>query len=123
MDIAVALIAGVLAGITGAMGLGGGTVLLLYLTVFTSVNQLTAQGINILFFIPIAVVAIIVYTKKGQINWRKIAPMCIIGILGAIIGSFVIRFLDPKLLSKIFAVFIIVMGIRELFCKVQNKAK
>ncbi|MBQ7045361.1 MAG: sulfite exporter TauE/SafE family protein [Clostridia bacterium] len=120
MDIAIALIAGVLAGVTGAMGLGGGTVLLLYLTVFTQVSQLTAQGINILFFIPIAIVAIIVYTKKGQINWRAIFPVCILGMLGAILGTVIIKFIDPKILAKFFAAFIIIMGLRELFSKPQK---
>ena len=117
MDIAIALIAGVLAGITGAMGLGGGTVFLLYLTVFAGVNQLTAQGMNIIFFIAIAIVAVIVYVKKRQIDLKRIAPVCLIGVLGSIIGSVIIRFLDPSLLSKFFAVFVLIMGARELFAK------
>lgn len=117
MDIAVALIAGVLAGITGAMGLGGGTVFLLYLTVFAGVNQLTAQGMNILFFIAIAVIAVIVYVKKRQIDLKRIAPVCLLGVLGSLTGSLIIKFLDPSLLSKFFAVFILVMGARELFAK------
>ena len=57
MDI-IKIIAGLLSGIIGGMGLGGGAVLLIYLKLFENLNQIKAQGINLLFFIPIAAVAI-----------------------------------------------------------------
>ena len=56
-----ALAAGLFSGIIGGMGLGGGAVLIIYLTVFSDVDQLKAQGINLLFFIPIALLAVSVY--------------------------------------------------------------
>ena len=64
-----ALTAGLLSGIIGAMGLGGGAVLIIYLSVFTDMPQLKSQGINLLFFIPIAAAAIAVYGFKKQIKW------------------------------------------------------
>ena len=45
-----ALLAGLFSGIIGAMGLGGGAVLIIYLSVFTDMPQLEAQGINLIFF-------------------------------------------------------------------------
>ena len=66
----VALLAGLLSGIIGAMGMGGGAVLIIYLTLFASVEQLTAQGINLIFFIPIGITAILIYAKKGKIKWN-----------------------------------------------------
>ena len=68
-----ALAAGLLSGIIGAMGLGGGAVLIIYLSVFTDMPQLKSQGINLLFFIPIAAAAVAVYGFKKQIKW-KLAP-------------------------------------------------
>ena len=59
MNIA-ALLAGLMSGIIGGMGLGGGAVLIIYLTIFQGVEQLQAQGINLLFFIPIASLAPII---------------------------------------------------------------
>ena len=53
-----ALLAGLFSGIIGAMGLGGGAVLIIYLSVFTDMPQLEAQGINLIFFIPIAIAAL-----------------------------------------------------------------
>ena len=59
-----ALLAGLFSGVIGAMGLGGGAVLIIYLALFTDTAQLKAQGINLLFFIPIAAAAVIVYSIK-----------------------------------------------------------
>ena len=61
-----ALLAGLLSGIIGAMGLGGGAVLIIYLSLFTETEQLTAQGINLLFFIPTALLAVIIYAIKKK---------------------------------------------------------
>ena len=63
------ILAGFLAGIFGAMGLGGGSVLIIYLTVFAGVKQLAAQGINLIFFLPTAAVAVFVYSKKRIIKY------------------------------------------------------
>ena len=68
----IALLAGLLSGIIGAMGLGGGAVLIIYLTLFAETKQLQAQGINLLFFIPIALVAVLIYSKKKQIKWKTV---------------------------------------------------
>ena len=65
MNIA-ALLAGLFSGIIGGMGMGGGAVLIIYLTVFKNCEQLRAQGINLLFFVPIAILAVIIYTFKKQ---------------------------------------------------------
>ena len=69
MNIA-ALLAGLFSGIIGGMGLGGGAVLIMYLAVFTDTSQLKAQGINLLFFIPIGTLAVIIYAIKKKIKWK-----------------------------------------------------
>ena len=48
-----ALLAGLFSGVIGAMGLGGGAVLIIFLNIFTDYSQLEAGGINLLFFVPI----------------------------------------------------------------------
>ena len=70
-----ALIAGLLAGVIGAMGLGGGAVLIMYLSLLADIPQLKAQGINLIFFLPIALVAVSVYAFKKQIKWRTVLPL------------------------------------------------
>ena len=108
-------LAGILSGLFGAMGLGGGGVLIIYLTVFSDMNQAKAQGINIMFFIPIALIAILMYAKKKLIHWKIIVPYSALGILGAIIGAAMSNSIDSRLLSKIFGVLLLIMGVNQIF--------
>ena len=64
MSIVFACIAGFISGTAGALGLGGGGILVIYLTVFAGVEQFQAQGINLLFFIPSAAIAVFLHWKK-----------------------------------------------------------
>lgn len=112
-----ALLAGLFSGIIGGMGLGGGAVLIIYLTVFKNVEQLKAQGINLLFFIPIALTAVIIYTIKKQIKWSVTLPIAIGGILGAVGGFFLTDIIGGNFTAKLFGGFLILLGIKELFAK------
>ena len=116
MNIA-ALLAGLLSGIIGGMGLGGGAVLLIYLTVFAEVPQLTAQGINLIFFIPIGLLAVIVYSFKKQIKWKKALLIALGGIIGTFIGISAVKLIGSDITGKIFAVLLIFLGLKEVFSK------
>ncbi len=112
-----ALLAGLFSGIIGGMGLGGGAVLIIYLSVFKDVEQLKAQGINLLFFIPIALVAVIIYALKKQIKWKLTIPIAIGGILGAAGGFFLTDIIGGNFTAKLFGGFLILLGIKEIFSK------
>lgn len=111
-----ALLAGLLSGIIGAMGLGGGAVLIIYLTLFTDTNQLKAQGINLFFFLPIAMIAVVIYAFKKEIKWKKIIPIALGGILGSFLGIFLSAFLGGEFLSKLFGGGLVLLGIKEIIC-------
>lgn len=117
MSWGIAAISGTLSAIIGSMGLGGGGVLIIYFNLFTQVSQTLAQGINLIFFIPSAVVAIIIYSKKRLINFKLAMTFSLLGLFGAIIGSYLACFIDSKILSKIFAVFLLIMGIMQFRSK------
>lgn len=112
-----ALIAGLLAGVIGAMGLGGGAVLIMYLSLLADVPQLKAQGINLIFFLPIALVAVSVYAFKKQIKWRTVLPLAAGGMLGAVLGVFLADFLGTALTSKLFGAALLFFGLKEIFSK------
>ncbi len=114
MNIA-ALLAGLFSGIIGGMGLGGGAVLIIYLTVFRDVNQLKAQGMNLLFFIPIAALAVFLYARRGAINWKTVLPIATGGVVGALLGIYLSGALGSALLGKLFGGFLIILGIKEIF--------
>lgn len=110
-----ALLAGLLSGFIGAMGLGGGAVLIIYLTAFADVAQIKAQGINLLFFIPIAAVAVTVYAVRKRIKWKTVLFVAAGGVTGAIAGIFMADLLGGKILSFGFGAFLIILGIKEIF--------
>ncbi len=116
MNIA-ALLAGLLSGILGAMGLGGGAVLVIYLSLFVETEQLTSQGINLLFFIPIATIAVIIYWVKKQIKWITTLKIAAFGLLGAAVGIGLANLLGGELTAKAFGGLLVILGIAEIFKK------
>ncbi|MBE6902305.1 MAG: sulfite exporter TauE/SafE family protein [Ruminococcaceae bacterium] len=108
------IIVGFLTGVVASMGLGGGFVLMIWLTMFSDVGQKEAQGINLLFFLPIALVSLVLHIKGGLIDKSLLKKYLLGGVLGAVIGALAMQVVASELLRKLFAAFLIVFGIREL---------
>lgn len=116
-------IVGALSGVIASMGLGGGFVLLIWLTLHDGMQQRQAQGVNLLFFLPIALISVIMHLRGGLIDKRLILRMIPGGVLGAVLGTFAANMVGNDLLRKIYAVFLLVFGLRELFRKPPEKEK
>ncbi|MCL2018465.1 MAG: sulfite exporter TauE/SafE family protein [Oscillospiraceae bacterium] len=114
------IVAGFLTGITASMGLGGGFILIIYLTAFSGIGQVQAGGINLLFFLPIALISMFIHTKNKLIEWRLILPLCISGAFGVIGGSLLLGIVNETLLRKLFAGLLLIVGFREIFHKNQS---
>ena len=112
-----ALIAGLFSGTAGAMGLGGGAVLIIHLALFTDTPQLESQGINLLFFIPIALAAVTVYSLKKNIKWRLVLKTSVWGLAGSAAGLMVTGRIGGEITGKIFGGLLIIMGLLEIFGK------
>lgn len=108
------ILTGFLAGIISGMGIGGGTILIPALTLLIGINQKTAQAINLIYFIPTAIVAVITHAKNNRIEKSTLKPLIVWGIIGALIGAVVMNFLSPALLRKTFGIFLFVLGILEI---------
>ena len=106
-----------LTGIFASMGLGGGMVLIVYLTVFAGFSQLVAQGINLVFFIPIEIISLVLHTKNKLVEWKKAVPAVLWGTAAVIISAWLANRIEQSLLSKAFGIFLILMGLKELFFK------
>lgn len=111
------LIIGFLAGFAGGLGVGGGGILLLYLTAFAGTDQLAAQGINLVFFLPVAVSALFLHIKNGFVKWKTAVFAVLFGIPGVFIGSFLAEKIEPTVLRLIFSLLLLFIGTRELFKK------
>ena len=105
------VLAGLISGFIGALGLGGGGVLLMYLSIFTDLSQRQAGGINLLFFIPVGLVAVIIHAIKKQIEWKTVFKMWLGGAVGVAVGTLLAHKMNTDILSKIFAAALIVFGI------------
>ena len=97
------IIIGLLSGIAASMGFGGGFVLIIYLTVFLNADQIAAQGVNLLFFLPIALVSLIIHQKNRLIKWKVLLKLIPGGILGILLGAFISSNIDVGFLQKLFA--------------------
>ena len=117
------LIAVFVSAIISSMGLGGGGILILYLSLFKNIEQLPAQGTNLLFFIPCAVTALCIYIKEKLIKFKIILPIVLGGLAGVLSGYFLLRYLNPVYIRKAFAVMLILSGIISLFNVKKQKNK
>ena len=81
------IITGLISGVISGTGMGGGTILILVLSLFLGVEQHVAQATNLIFFIPTSIVAIIVSIKEKIIEWKTGIIIAFSGIVGAIIGA------------------------------------
>ena len=87
VDFFLAVLAGLICGVLSGFGIGGGSLLMVWLTVLLSMDQRTAQGINLLYFLPAAGCSLIFHVKNRQIVWKAVVPAAIAGCLTAIPGA------------------------------------
>ena len=112
---------GFCSGIISGMGIGGGTILIPALLFFTDITQQQAQGVNLIYFIPTAITALITHQKKGTLDWKTAKPLAILGLTGAAAGAFLAVSLESEVLRKIFGGFLFLMGLSEIFKKKKEK--
>ena len=108
------ILTGFLSGIISAMGIGGGTILIPALVFLKGMSQHQVQGINLIYFIPTAIIALFYHNKNGLIEKNIIKPLIIWGVIGAIAGSLIASNIEGDILRKLFGVFLAVMGILEI---------
>ena len=109
------IIIGIISGIVSGTGMGGGTILIFLLSFLMGVEQHISQATNLIFFIPTAIVAIIVNIKNKNIDLKLAIFLSIFGILGAIIGANIAIRIDVGILRKCFGIFLAIIAINEIY--------
>ena len=115
MNWIIGTIVGAASGILASMGLGGGFVLLIYMMLFTDSAQHGSQGINLMFFLPVVAVSVLFHIKNKLIDLKKALIIGGIGALTVPLGYLLASNLEEGILRKIFAVFLIIAGCKDLF--------
>ncbi len=110
----IAILAGTALGFLAGLGTGGGSLLILWLTLVLDVSQADARSINLLFFLPAAVITCVFRWKQGKLDFKKVLPAILTGCIAAGILSWVGTILEIGLLKKLFGVLLLFTGVREL---------
>lgn len=111
---------GIISGTVSGTGMGGGTILILILSVFMGIDQHIAQATNLVFFVPTSITAIITTIKDKLINWRIGVPVAIAGVIGAIFGARISVRMDVNHLKKYFGIFLILITIYEIYSLIKK---
>ena len=116
-DWIIAALAGAATGVLSGFGVGGGSLLLIYMTSFAGVPQTLAQGVNLLYFLPAAATALPAHLKNGYVEKKALLPAIAAGLVCSALAAWAATALDVEVLRKCFGGFLILIGLRELFQK------
>lgn len=117
MSLLLAAAAGLLSGVCVSLGIGGGFVLLLYLTAAAALPQKEAQLLNLLFFLPTALISLWLHVRNRLVDFRTALPAAVGGAIGVLLGTWASAAVSEEWLSRLFAGFILWIGCRELFSR------
>ena len=117
----VAVVVGTVLGILSGLGTGGGSLLILWLGLVVGMEQSQARAINLLFFIPSAVIACLFRWKQGRLDIKKILPAIIAGSIVSAIFTVLSQNMDTGLLKKLFGILLLFTGARELLYKPKER--
>lgn len=109
------IVIGIVSGIISAIGMGGGTILIVLLVYALNIDQHVAQATNLIFFIPTAIIAIIINRKQNLLDLKTGLIVGGTGIVGAVIGAIISKKINDNMLRKIFGIFLAIIVIYEIF--------
>lgn len=111
---------GIATGIISGFGIGGGSLLVLYLTAIIGVAQYEAGGINLLYFLGCAPAALVGHIRNKAIVWRAVCWCGIAGVCTAIPAAMLAAAIDTDILHRLFGIVLLYIGAKELFTKKQS---
>ena len=110
----IALTVGTVLGVLAGLGTGGGSLLLIWLTSVMGTDPMQARSVNLLFFLPGALIVSLLRHKQGNLPIKKLLPAIVFGCAAAAAASLISRTMELTVLKKMFGALLIASGIREL---------
>ena len=108
-------VSGIAAGILGGMGMGGGTILIPLLTIFFNVAQKEAQAINLVAFIPMAIVSLAIHIKNKRVKKEGLLWIIVPAVLTSVGGGFAAQAVNGEVLKRIFGGFLLLLSVVQFF--------
>ena len=118
-----AIVLGTACGILSGFGIGGGSLLMVWMTAVAALDQKVAQGINLLYFIPTSIAALVFHIRNKMVCWKAVIPAAICGCVTAALSAWLAASLEVGLLRKLFGGFLLVVGVTEFFKKTPGQKK
>lgn len=110
-------LAGALTGVLSGFGLGGGTLLMLYMTLPGKLEQHAAQSVNLLYFLPCAGASLVWHIREKQVEFSAAWPAVAGGLVTGALGAWVSLLLDASVLRRVFGAGLVILGLREALGK------
>ena len=120
VPIAIVLSVSTLLGFLTGLGVGGGSLLILWLTLVEGYSAPAARGINLLFFIPAALISCLFRKGQGALDPAKTWPAMAAGAVSAAVFSLIGTAVKPEMLRIPFGILLTVTGIREICYRDRN---
>ena len=117
-----AIVAGCILGFLAGLGVGGGSLLILWLSLVLGMDHNVSRSINLMFFIPSAIIASLFRWKQGALPLKKVLPAVIGGCISAAVMTLLSGHIPLALIKKVFGWLLIATGLREVFYRAR-KAK
>lgn len=114
LKIVIFIVIGLVGGLIGGMGMGGGTLLIPLLTLFTGLEQHVAQAINLIAFVPMSVAAIVIHAKNQLIEYKYVIWIAIPAVVFSVGSSLLAKVIGGKALGRYFGIFLVLLGIYQL---------
>ena len=121
MEFLLSFFAALVCGVLSAMGVGGGTLLIIYMSVATAFPQHLSQGYNLICFFAVALASLIFHIKNKLVDYRAALIIVLSGLPTAMLGSFLAFHIRPDMLRKLFGGLLFYVGISMLFEKKAEK--
>lgn len=122
MKILLGMAVGLVTGVISGFGIGGGSLLIVYLTTFAAVEQYTAGGINLLYFLSCAPTALVAHIRNRRVEWKAVLWCSAAGVVTSALAAWLASGINTDLLRRLFGFLLLYIGCRELFCKSEKSA-
>ncbi len=117
------LLVGCALGFLAGLGVGGGSLLILWLSLVVGLEHSAARAINLLFFIPTAIIASLFRWHQGKVDLKTVLPAIISGCISAACFSLISKQIDIRLIRKLFGILLLATGIKEILYRPKNRGR
>ena len=123
MGMWIVIVASFLIAVLSGMGVGSGGLLVVFLALFADVPQISAQGVNLVFFLFSSGASMLYHVGRRQLPLLAILLVSAAGLLGAIPGTYAALLLPEKLVRRLFGGMLVLSGTVSLFKREKDTQK